>query len=202
MSVDIFPAIAQWDRLAERLNSEGMDGLWKMFWAIPSLEELGDDYDENVRFLWPPSDLAPWYAECTFRGVASTGSMDAHWDLAEAWGEMREQSDMPTDLAALFDQFIIGLLGHRGSDPVPGLPMEKIDRHLRTACSPAEIAGLARVWLRCSDRIEELRPVLTAEAITRGPSFADFDQFAMLVRDWGEIILEAARRDWGLFYLT
>ncbi|MFD7846013.1 hypothetical protein ACFV4K_24105 [Nocardia sp. NPDC059764] len=208
MGVDIFPAIAQWDRLAETLNSDGMDGIWELFWAIPSGEELGETYDHRVRFLWPPSDTAPWYGECTFRGLASTGSWDLHWALSEVWDEMNGHSDLPTDLAAQVDRFIARLVRHRHGDPVeqkisPGLPMERIDvRHLRTACSPSEVAELARVWGRCADRLEELRPALTAEVIARWPWIADFDQLAMLLQDWGEIVTEADRRGWGLFYLN
>ncbi|MFD6463954.1 hypothetical protein ACFWFG_38875, partial [Streptomyces roseolus] len=119
----------------------------------------------------------------------------------EVWVDIRERTELPTDLVAPLDRFIGRLLiDDPDEETVPcGLPPEL---PLTKACSPREVTELAQVWREYAGRIEELRPAIAAETAEYGCWFSDFDQVAMLLRDWGEIVEEADRRGWGVFYLT
>ncbi|UFS98181.1 hypothetical protein [Nocardia huaxiensis] len=64
------------------------------------------------------------------------------------------------------------------------------------------MAELAAVWREWSDRLDELRPSITAEVDEWPTGFDNFDQCAMLLQEWGEIVEEADRRGWGLLYLA
>lgn len=78
--------------------------------------------------------------------------------------------------------------------------MDKAVRRWHTTCSPTEVSELVWVWRGCASRPAEPGPAITAE-MTENTCWLDtFEQCAMLVRDCGEIVGEAPRRGWGLFY--
>ncbi|MRH91986.1 hypothetical protein GFY24_31885 [Nocardia sp. SYP-A9097] len=197
MGVDIYPAIAHWDRVADTLNAAGIQGIWQLFDALPDWEV---DEPDDVRLRWPLL-VDSWYAECTFRGLGSTGSYKPHFFLGHLWEHARERPDMPADVVALFDEFIGRL--------VLGVPSARVDlseqlpgqAELMNCFPPSEVCGLARLWRECSDRIGALRPVLAAQLI-EDRWFGDVGQVLSLLQGWGDVLHEAERRGWGLFYLT
>ncbi|UFS98182.1 hypothetical protein [Nocardia huaxiensis] len=108
MGIDIFPAIAQWDRLADTVNQRGMDGLFDMFWVLVPDDELDDD---RLHFTWPSSSQPPWYGECCFRGKAASKSIRMHSSLSYTWDGARGRRETPADLIPLFDRLVGRLLG-------------------------------------------------------------------------------------------
>lgn len=182
-----------------------MDGILDLFYAIPPDDEREKPYEEDARFRWPPSELAPWYGECAFRAGASR-SLKTHWGLWKLWDGTRERADTPADLVDPFDRFLGPLLGDTDDDTNDpgrscGVPLAKFNDRL-TAFSPAGVTALALAWRECADRVEDLRPAITAELTEYVPWFRDFTGWAELLQDWGAIVEEAERRSWGLFYLA
>ncbi|GAB2551528.1 hypothetical protein [Nocardia heshunensis] len=201
MGVDIYAAIGRWDRVVETLGHVGAEELWMLIWGHPSEEDGA--YFEEGRFLWRHDDPVPWFGECAFRFGRS---FKPHWWLGEAWEGVRDRDDVASDLVALFDVFIGRLLwrGADGEADLVGPSGLKTDgaQGLYAACSPVEVAALARHWPFCAARLEELRAPLTAQ-ITEWTGWYDtFDQWATVLTDWGEVVQEADRRGWGLFYFV
>ncbi|MEU1432234.1 hypothetical protein ABZ412_34730 [Nocardia sp. NPDC005746] len=201
MGVDIYAAIVQWDHFTSIVNGTGTDALWDIFEIGPSPTF---EVHDAARF-YPPLDTDSWYATCVFRGAGALGSYSPHGWLAVVWNSVGDRADMSADLVALCDRFFGRLLGP-GVDfadlvSPSGLRVDTVDSALHMACSPAEVAGLARLWRAIAGRLEELRPVMTAEIADISGWTTDFDGYATLIRDWGEIVEGAEKRAWGLFFL-
>ncbi|MFF2555478.1 hypothetical protein ACFVUS_31040 [Nocardia sp. NPDC058058] len=207
MGLDLSAVIAHWDRLAEAVNRDAMEAIWDLIY--PDAEEYvpHKPRDDESRFRWAPSEVAPWYGDYKFRGVACSGSIKPHWGLGKLWEDIRERPETPADLVDPFNRFLGRLLGDNhdetyGPNTFGGLPIDKISQGSMTAFSPAEVTTLARAWRGCADRLEELRPAMTAEISEYVSPFDNFDECAELLRDWAAVVDEAERRHWGLFYVA
>ncbi|MFF0613536.1 hypothetical protein ACFYUD_33210 [Nocardia tengchongensis] len=197
MGVDIYPAIAHWDRVAETLNVSGIQGIWHLFNLLPD----GDDNEpDDVRLRWPLI-ADPWYAECTFRGLGSTGSYKPHFFLGELWEHTRERPDAPADVVSMFDQFIGRLLLDEPPARVDLSELLPPQAELMNCFPPSEVRRLARLWRECSDRMGVLGPAIAAQ-LTEDRWFGDVKHVLALLQDWGAVLHEAECRGWGLFYLT
>ncbi|MGW0706170.1 hypothetical protein ACWD4G_09430 [Streptomyces sp. NPDC002643] len=72
----------------------------------------------------------------------------------------------------------------------PGTPL--------VCCRPETVSALAGFWSRAAPPLDGLREAYAAHAARPGRWMADFDEFASLLRQWGEVVEEADRRGWGL----
>jgi len=60
------------------------------------------------------------------------------------------------------------------------------------------VTAASGLWARAAPRLEELREPFGPYAERPGGWMAAFDDFARLVREWGEVVVEAQRRGWGV----
>ncbi|MEV6773931.1 hypothetical protein AB0N05_35380 [Nocardia sp. NPDC051030] len=64
--------------------------------------------------------------------------------------------------------------------------------------SPVHVRALARTWGRLSGRVGELRPYVELFFRKDYRYVADFDDFEVMLRSWGDVVDQADRRGWGL----
>ncbi|MFF4410610.1 hypothetical protein ACFY2W_15210 [Streptomyces sp. NPDC001262] len=127
----------------------------------------------------------PWYAE--YRFFRTTGSYQWHVHLSNAWKDMREFA--ASDLRDSLDTVLGGLIPDA---PAPWGPELLL---LRT---PDEVPALARSWHRAAPRLGELREPFETESAGWAGRPDTFDDAVALLHEWGEIVMEADRRGWGL----
>ncbi|WP_157573812.1 hypothetical protein [Nocardia jejuensis] len=201
MAMDIDVYIADWDRVQEEIAQRGRAwnaDLWDSF--------ADEDSDEREPFhlRWP---LTPdsWYARCVFRGRASGGLYKDHFGLVDLWQHVRERPDAAPDLIGHVSGLIIRLLGDFDYDEdltaSSGLPAVGTQT-IAMACSPGEVTELLDRGRVCITRLEELRPAVEAEMLGYSYRQKGFDEWAALLEDWVNVLKEAQRRGWGLFYST
>ncbi|MGW4247694.1 hypothetical protein [Nocardia sp. NPDC004722] len=198
MGRDLEVAIADWERLTGILDRVGIEGLRDLFAA--QRDEFDEYIEKSYGFNWGPNETAPWYGD--YRFARGTNSAKPHHGLAKLWEDLCDRDDIPADLIAQIDPFLGRLLRWRIDDDLvapSGWPADKT-RGINTACSPDEVADLARRWPSCAARLEELRPAATAE-IAEWANYSNFDDWVDILKEWSQIVREADRRNWGLFVL-
>ncbi|MGH4035197.1 hypothetical protein ACQB60_40485 [Actinomycetota bacterium Odt1-20B] len=187
---------------------------WAHLQGIPPLErergltelEFPDDEQGGYRrgVVWPIQAGTRWCAEYEF--CTGLGSYKPHFWAGEAWGDARAfTAPAPR---ALFDPFLDGLIWLAPDTEELGAESELLPRwngqglvSLLVLCTPPQAAARAHAWQHAGPHLEELRAPFTAHAAGRWSWMDTFDNFAALLRDWGEVTLEAERRGWGLIGL-
>ncbi|MFJ8308244.1 MULTISPECIES: hypothetical protein [unclassified Streptomyces] len=69
---------------------------------------------------------------------------------------------------------------------------------LLLVCPPQAVPGKARAWEQAAGRLEELRGPFVAECEGWAGRPDSFEEFTTILREWGDVVTEAARRGWGL----
>ncbi|MFI9505734.1 hypothetical protein [Nocardia sp. NPDC052566] len=197
MGIDVDVVICDWNRLLETLNRVPLDGIWSL--AGPDWDP---DLEPDAAQLVQVSPTEHWLARYEFRGAASSGTAKPYFHFDSIWDDARKA--MPAPLRQDMEKFIGRLLwtDYNGTANLLGdfePPLDSIDKPLRIACTPTEIADLARHWTELADRIPDLRPYIDPEL---APGYLDnFDELAVYLEDWGNAVRQAQRRSWGLIAL-
>ncbi|AQT70586.1 hypothetical protein [Streptomyces sp. fd1-xmd] len=202
MGLDLTLCMADWKHLGgvpvvQRIQALGDATLW-------AADDEGYQSGRTAgSWLWPPDREAAWCAEYDFR--STSGSFAPHARAGDAWDDMRPLAD--ASLRAAVDAFLTGLIWDEdpADDPAPsgggGFFPPAADRwrsSVLLVCPPEALPGKVRAWARAECRLEELREAFAAECEGWAGRPASFEHFIALLREWGDITTEAARRGWGL----
>ncbi|KAB7833073.1 hypothetical protein [Streptomyces mobaraensis] len=203
MGLDISVLVVDWERLAVFAPGERWERLVDA--AYPDecdAEFFAELPDGWVRF---PGEVAEWSALYEFR--STSGSFKAHFWAGERWEDVREQA-VP-ELRAALDVFLSGLFwdpydmavppAGTGAD-APGVRELLAGRGtgLLVACPPETVPVLAAAWAVAEPLLDGLKGPHTAHADAPGRWIADHDEFAVLLREWAEVVREAHARGWGI----
>lgn len=216
MGVDVWIGVADWARLTETLQRSGVDEIWDLLSPFPNSYdspssfahlpiEFGSDSMPAPQFdlvqdgaLCWPTLADPWFARGVFRGLGATGSYKPHFYLRNLVEHTNLRADAPKDVIEPLDAWLSHLLPYDRDDELTAM----------IPCSakgvygfpPVEVAELAQLSRRSRNRIEDLRPAITAQ-LEEDTWIPDFDSVVTLLRDWAEILTRAQQRGWGLLYL-
>ncbi|MGA4995227.1 hypothetical protein [Nonomuraea bangladeshensis] len=203
MGLDITVLIVDWAHVKEAPPDQRLE----LLMGVACSADGSDLEDPERGWMWPSVSAAPWFARYEF--YRTLGSLKAHFWAGQAWEEIRGFAD--PDLRVSLDGFLSGLFWY-GPDPandavhVHGdLFPADIDRSrgLSLAYPPEAVPALVKSWVKAAPRLEELREPFAAHA-ARPPGhwIENFEEFADLLNDWGEVVREADSRGWGLIGFT
>ncbi|MFD4025848.1 hypothetical protein ACFWRV_20440 [Streptomyces sp. NPDC058576] len=169
--------------------------------------EFGDAYDGRDErahgWLWPPETAPAWCAAYSF--LTTTGAHMPHVRAGAAWADMRPLVDTP--MREVMDSFLGGLIWDEEQANTPaaagggGVFLPAADPwhpHVLLVCLPEAVAGKARAWERVEPCLEELSGAFAVECEGWSGRPDSFEGFVALLREWGAVVVEAARREWGL----
>ncbi|MCX4545796.1 hypothetical protein [Streptomyces sp. NBC_01565] len=198
MGLNLTLFMADWERLGAIPVEKRVDALWP--------PESDDAYGSGGRiggWRWLPDRESAWCAEYDF--FTTTGAYSPHARAGDGWADMRPLVD--ASLREAMDAFLGGLIWDADPADDPALtggggffPPATDGRRpcVLLVCPPEAVAGKARVWARLESRLEELREPFADECEGWTGRPATFEGFIALLREWGAVTAEAARRGWGL----
>ncbi|MFB7709093.1 hypothetical protein [Streptomyces sp. NPDC056105] len=213
MGLDITVLVVDWDHLGRTPAAERLGMLEDAAYPDDDCDDRdsgGGGTDALVEHGWVRRPDTPWCALYEF--FRTLGSFKPHFWAGQAWEDVRDVAE--PDLRAALDAFLAGLfwLGPVDADadtsaedePVAGLfPCEPDPwrPRLLVVRTPEQVTDLARAWAVVAPLLEDLRAPYAVHAERPGRWIANFEEFAMLVRDWGEVVTEASRSGRGLIGL-
>jgi hypothetical protein len=196
MGLDITVLAVDWERL-ERTPFE--DRYTLLMDAAAPEDELDRDAERQEGWLWPAASNIPWCSRYEFH--STNGSYKPHFWAGQAWEDVRGHVRQET--SEHLDAFLRDLIWDEGTegDTVSGLFAGDLDPwrpRLMLACAPPTVSALAGHWARVEPLLESLREPFGAHPTRPGRWIEDFDEFSVLLREWGVVVTEAERRGWGL----
>ncbi|MFC9460142.1 hypothetical protein [Streptomyces sp. NPDC056983] len=212
MGLDLTVLVVDWDHLGRTPAAERLGMLEDAAYPDDDLDNRDDDggADARVEHGWVRRPDTPWIALYEF--FRTLGSFKPHFWAGQAWEDVRAFAE--PDLRGALDAFLAGLFWPGPDDadtdpsaeeePAVGLfPAEPDPWHPRLLVvrAPEQVPDLARAWALAAPLLEGLRAPYAVHADRPGRWIADFEEFAMLVRDWGEVVTEASRSGRGLIGL-
>ncbi|MFD8980923.1 hypothetical protein [Streptomyces sp. NPDC059564] len=207
MGLDITVVMADWEQLA-RIPADGrLDAVTDVVHPYFCCDACYDA-DAAVRGGWAWPRQVSWCAEYRFFGT--TGSYSWHFQLANAWDDMRASA--APGLRGALDRFLGGLVwdgpdGPAETDDEPpaagGFPEDAAPWRPQVLMlrAPDEVPALVHAWELAAPRLEELREAFDAECAGWAGRPRTFDANAALLREWGEVVAGAGARGWGLIGL-
>ncbi|GAA2091089.1 hypothetical protein GCM10009801_56530 [Streptomyces albiaxialis] len=209
MGLDLTLFMADWDRLRTFPVEDRVDALEDAVWPPGRDIELFEERAGKDGWLWPPDDGdgdgdgPAWCAEYSFH--STTGSYIWHARAGDGWDDMRAYAE--PSLRAALDTFLAGLIWDAVPEE-PGVlreyggvfPAETDPGRARLLLfSPPEAQPeRARAWERAAPRLDELREPFALECAEWGGRPDTFEEFTVLLGEWGDVVTESARRGWGL----
>ena len=202
MGLDLTLFIADWERLSAIPVANRVEALDDTTWP-PDVDDGDQRYQLAGGLLWPPDRESAWCAEYDFS--TTTGAYSPHARAGNAWGDIRLLVD--ASVREAMDTFLAGLIwdADPADDPARTggggfFPQATDCGRLRVllVCPPDAVPGKARAWERAVSHLEELREPFAAECENWAGRPDTFEDFTALLREWGDVITEAARRNWGL----
>ncbi|THA73151.1 hypothetical protein [Streptomyces sp. A0592] len=183
---------------------------WEHLGTVPvedRIRALDEEYRKgetaDIGRARPPAHGAGWCAEYDFR--STTGAFGPHARAGDAWDDMRLLVD--ASVREPMDALLAGLVWDEdpADDPAPsgggGFFPPAVDRwhpSVLVVCPPGALPGKVRAWARVESRLGELREAFEAECAGWAGRPDTFEDFTALLREWGDMTMEAARRGWGL----
>ncbi|WP_171162168.1 hypothetical protein [Streptomyces sp. I05A-00742] len=205
MGLDISVLIVDWKHLAETPPGERRDLLTEA--AYP------DDYDDLLEDDFPrgwihhPTAVSTWSALYEFH--STSGSFKAHFWAGERWEDVRDHA-VP-ELREALDTFLSGLFWElydpeaeeeddRDKAVREFIPRETGRRSpwLLVARPPEDVPALAAAWAVAEPLLDGLKGPFTEHADAPGRWIANHEEFAVLLREWAEVVREAHERGWGI----
>lgn len=202
MGLDLTLFMADWEQLSAIPVENRVQALDDTTWP-PELDDEYQRYGLAGGWLWPPNQGSAWCAEYDF--FTTTGAYSPHARAGDAWADIRLLVD--ASVREAMDTFLVGLIwdADPADDPAltggGGFFPPATDRGLRCVllvCPPEAVPGKARAWERVESHLEELREPFATECESWAGRPDTFEDFTALLREWGDVTTEAARRGWGL----
>ncbi|MFD7714188.1 hypothetical protein [Streptomyces sp. NPDC059786] len=203
MGLDLTLLAADWQQL-RTLPVKDRIGALSDAVCPPELDiAFYDTYVCAEGWLWPPNQDPPWCGEYHF--ACTTGSYWPHSCAGDGWDDMRHLAE--ASLREAMDGFLRDLIWVEDPDADPswsgggGFFPPATDRYgspVLLVCPPEAVPAKARAWQRAAPRLEELCGPFAAECAGWAGRPDTFEAFTTLVREWGEVVTETARRGWGL----
>ncbi|THA50124.1 hypothetical protein [Streptomyces sp. A1136] len=201
MGVDLTLFMADWERLVAFPVQRRIDALDDTVW--PSGGDQSLRWGRGGGWRWPPDQGARWCAAYEF--FTTTGSYRPHYRAGDGWADMRPLVDAPVREA--MDAFLGGLIWD--ADPIedPALtggeglfpPVADPRRpHLLLVCSPEAVERKVPAWKGVEPYLDVMRAPFAAECEGWAGRPGTFEGFVALLREWGDVVTEAAGRGWGL----
>ncbi|UDM03901.1 hypothetical protein [Streptomyces longhuiensis] len=213
MGLDITVLVVDWDHLARTPAAERLGMLEDAAYPDDDCDDRdsgGGGTEAPVEHGWVRRPDTPWCALYEF--FRTLGSFKPHFWAGQAWEDVRDFAE--PDLRAALDAFLAGLFWLGPDDaaadtsaedePAAGLfPCEPDPWRPRLLIvrTPEQVTDLARAWAVVAPLLEDLRAPYAVHAERPGRWIANFEEFAMLVRDWGEVVTAASRSGRGLIGL-
>ncbi len=206
MGLDLTLRMSDWERLRVIPVEDRIRALDETMWPSDLDDAYYSMYGLADGWVWPPNQGAAWCAEYHFFGT--TGSYRSHSKAGDAWADIRVLAD--ATLRDAMDRFLNGLIWDEDPAEDPALtggggffpPVTDRRRpHILLVCPPEAAHGKSRAWERAAPRLEELRGPFAAECAGWAGRPDTFEEFATLIREWGDVVTETARRGWGLLGL-
>ncbi|WP_369394004.1 hypothetical protein AB5J72_45420 [Streptomyces sp. CG1] len=201
MGLDITVLALDWERLERTPAAEREGVLYEA--ACPDTDW---DAEPGSGWVWPASPEVPWAGRYEFH--STTGSYKPHFWAGESWDDVRQFA------APALTRPLDAFLGHLGmwydgtdedddapdsglfpADPAPWRP------RLLLVCPPATVSALAARWSDAEPLLDGLREEYDTHAAAPGRWIANFDEFAVLLREWAVVVRAAEQRGWGLLGL-
>jgi hypothetical protein len=194
MGLNIAVLIVDW----KHLEATPIDQRWEMLYdaSLPDWEYL--ERGGVPVGWWPPLTEVSWFANYEF----CFPKYLRHWGTGEAWEDVREHADPA--LRTALDELLLGRVWDGLHDECVHVE-EKLfsgdayawHSNMLLARSPQAMPALARAWEHAAPLLGELREPFAAHVWSAG-ALDCFDTFDEMVRSWGEVVTETARRGWGL----
>ncbi|MFF2329573.1 MULTISPECIES: hypothetical protein [unclassified Streptomyces] len=204
MGLDITVLIADWSWLGEVHPRERLERLRNTWYA----DETGLwDWDEPaVEGEWgrPGGPDGAYFDIYEFRDTC--GSFKAHFWAGHRWERIRDHAD--PEVRTGLDTLLSGLIWNGPDGEVshtdPGFFTDDpaLFYGVLLARSPDSVRELAATWEQVRPRLGELRGAFNEHAAVSGARVGHFDEFTDLLEDWGRVLTEATRRDWGVVGLS
>ncbi|MFI9754302.1 hypothetical protein [Streptomyces collinus] len=168
-----------------------------------------DVYDYNLPpgWTWPDPTQGRWWARYEFLDTMT--SYKAHFWAGERWDELRAFVDAP--LGDAFDQFSAPLFwdgsayASETSGFSPAVETDTCDWASRLDVMlwllPEKVAALHRFWGQVEPHLGSLREPFDRHLTEPIGWIQDFPSFSRLVTEWGDVVRQAARRDWAVIGL-
>ncbi|MGW7072101.1 hypothetical protein [Streptomyces sp. NPDC054872] len=164
---------------------------------------FGDEADlDEEGWIWPSAADADWYGRYAF--ARTLGSYKPHFWAGERWEHVRDFAG--PDLRSAVDRFVAALFWEGleyVADPAEtagSLPERECPWDVNALMwrPPQDIAAIKGFWERTAPSLHTLREPFARHAATPTGWIGDFDSFAELLREWGEVVTEADRRGWAI----
>ncbi|MEV6734382.1 hypothetical protein [Streptomyces sp. NPDC051364] len=203
MGLDLTLFMADWEQLGAIPVENRIEALGDMAWPWELDDACHLRYGRARGWLWPPDPGSAWCAEYDF--FTTTGSYRPHACAGAAWADIRLLVDLSVREA--MDAFLEGLIWDVDPAEDRGLtggggffPPAADRRHPRVllVCPPEAASHKAHAWKQVQPRLEELRGPFAAECESWAGRPDTFEDFTALLREWGDVTTETARRGWGL----
>ncbi|MGW7172153.1 hypothetical protein [Streptomyces xanthophaeus] len=202
MGLDLMLFMVDWEYLSAAPVENRLQVLDDAAWS----PELDDAYQGGARaggWQWPPD---PGSARCVeYDFSTTTGSYRPHARAGDGWDDMRPLVE--ASVREAMDTFLTGLVWDADPADDPALtsgggffpaPADRWRPHVLLVCPPEALPAKARAWALVQPRLEELREPFAAECEGWAGRPDTFEDFTALLREWGDVTTEAARRGWGL----
>ena len=195
MGLDITVLAVDWERLEGTPVEDRYDLLT---YVAYSDDESSWDAEPQRGWVWPAAPDVPWCGRYEFH--STTGSYKPHFWAGQAWDDLREH--VPPEAREHLDAFLVDLIWDAEDDAesddsaITGLFPE--DRRPLLTCPSATVHTLTGHWGRAEPLLEDLREPYGVHAACPGRWIEDFDEFSVLLREWGTVVTETERRGWGL----
>ncbi|MEU9037431.1 hypothetical protein AB0D45_21375 [Streptomyces sp. NPDC048352] len=202
MGLDLMLFMADWKHLSAIPVEKRVEALHDAVWP-PELDD--EDYLSRPRggWTWLPDRESAWCA--TYDFFTTTGAYRPHSRAGDAWADIRPLLD--ASLRQATDTFLGGLIWDADPADDPALTggggffppaTDRWHPSLLLVCPPETLPDKARAWTQVETRLEELREPFAAECEGWAGRPDTFEDFTALLREWGDVTTEAARRGWGL----
>ncbi|MBC9712952.1 hypothetical protein H9Y04_10265 [Streptomyces sp. TRM66268-LWL] len=168
------------------------------------------DYDLPEGWTWPEGAEDRWWARYEFRSTMT--SYKAHFWAGERWDKLRDFVDPP--LREALDQFGAPLFwGEHHHELLPpdqppfsaAVVSHPDDWHREAGVMlwlrPEDVEVLRRFWAQAEPHLSSLRDPFERHLPELTGWIADFDSFARLVTEWGDVVSRAAEREWAVIGL-
>ncbi|MFE9661314.1 hypothetical protein [Streptomyces sp. NPDC005955] len=159
-----------------------------------------DCADPDAGWIPPRAPGHPWYLAYEF--TLTCGSFKPHFWAGERWEELRVTPAAHRVRGAL-DSFLAGLLwvppGEEDApEPLLAATPDRPGAPLLVSAAPGAAALRAAAWRRAAPHLADLRAPFDARPARPNGWVETYEEFARLVREWGEVTAAAEQRGWGV----